>query len=105
MPVTSQVTRTTAGSREGARLITGAIGRVATRLLIPRLSGLKYAIYADGPVWHLTCEAWRRDRQRGELRGLGRTTTVSCAAGVVANSADCLAKIGHTLDAICNKLL
>lgn len=60
---------------------------------------LKYAIYVDGPEWHLTPRAWRRDnRLRSELRGDGWTVSVFPAATVTANVSGCVADIRATIE-------
>lgn len=59
---------------------------------------LRYAIYVDGPAWHLIPRAWKRDRRlRSELRENGWEVTVFPAYEVAGNVAQCVDEIRETI--------
>lgn len=55
---------------------------------------LKYAVYVDGPAYHLTPGAWRRDRRlRSELKEAGWAVSVFSTFDVTENIQRCLDEV------------
>ena len=65
------------------------------------IPALKYAVYVDGAIWHLTERAWLRDRRlRSELRDQGWNITVFGAHEVEAGPHVCVAAVVDRVGAL-----